>query len=278
MDGMDLDGDMMDNFVDSLVVDPPPAPQHVRWCVLLTTTVNVGVNLTARNRSWSTQWDGFAGQQDDARERRAMYVASLQRWLAGNNLPVIIAENSGERFPELHTMRRRFNKHVELVRLSPSATCAHREIGCHEASAVLRAVNASRLLRLREGTGAREHDLCSHVLMVAGRYYLPGIEGVLRQRCGSHTRVAVQNPRWAPYRDDDDWRQETSAYGFDKRWAPAMFNWSLASRQCQECHASRVVRRMLVSPYQEERLCNLPPMRVAPPVREGSTGILRSSI
>ena len=286
--------DTLDAYVDDLVQHRPMQPwPRAHWCLLLTMSVNPSVDLVAANQSWAKpSANGMGGQQHNPATRRALYVDSLRRWVENSAMPIIIAENSGERFDELRHMRRRHNQPVELIRLSHAATCTTTEIGCHEASAVLRAVNRSRLLsrRLRSGPFAGEEQ-CTHVLMVAGRYFIPGAERLLESRCGAFSAVAVQSPRWSLPLNHSDWRQETSAYGFDKRWAGALFNWSLAYGQCQECHASRVVRRLMeyetmassVSAEQHTNelpplLCHLPPMRVNPPVQEGSTGILRFDI
>ena len=219
--------DTLDAYVDDLVQHRPMQPwPRAHWCLLLTMSVNPSVDLVAANQSWAKpSANGMGGQQHNPATRRALYVDSLRRWVENSAMPIIIAENSGERFDELRHMRRRHNQPVELIRLSHAATCTTTEIGCHEASAVLRAVNRSRLLsrRLRSGPFAGEEQ-CTHVLMVAGRYFIPGAERLLESRCGAFSAVAVQSPRWSLPLNHSDWRQETSAYGFDKRWAGALFN------------------------------------------------------
>lgn len=203
--------------LEAIASDPPRPRGSARWCALLTMTVNIGVKLTNFTNATNKIGERMSGQQHDPTERRTMYLDSLRRWLANSSLPVIVAENSGEAFDELRTMPRRNQKPVELVRLARAATCADSEIGCHEASAVARAVSFSRLLQRK--TSAHGH-LCTHVLMVAGRYFLPNVSEVLAERCGASASLAVQTPEWMVPMNDSRWRQETSAYGFDKRWAP----------------------------------------------------------
>ena len=87
-----------------------------------------------------------------------------------------------------------------------------------------RAVGISELLKRKRDDGS---ELCTHVLMVAGRYFPMDMADVLASSCDAETAVAVQTPTWMVPLSDPRWRQETSAYGFDKRWAGMLFNWSL---------------------------------------------------
>ena len=160
----------------SLLSKVRPAP---RWCLLLTATTNVQVNLT------SNKWG--RGQQVHSSARKRAYLRALRSWLEHlsavgmvNELPVIFAENSHDRaflsyvdaqlkapnatsFASLPFEAR---SRVELLDIGPASTCTQGEIGCHEASAVLRAIRASRHFR-RGADGSLPR--CTHALKVTLR-------------------------------------------------------------------------------------------------------------
>lgn len=64
---------------------PPRAVGMEKWCVLLTATINVQVDL--RSQAWGQQ------QQRDPSERRDMYLRVLKHW-ASLDFPVVFVENS----------------------------------------------------------------------------------------------------------------------------------------------------------------------------------------
>jgi len=194
-------------------INPPPPvilqPPVQRWCVLLTATSRVQVNL--RSNTWGK------AQQLDARARRATYARSLRSWLgAGYKMPIVLVENSDDAkfVSELRAQLLSANssffagvpmgarRRAELLSIGPSPTCGPEEIGCHEASALLRGVNASSLFR-REPGGRPPR--CTHALKVTGRYFVHGLPAAL-ERCPAGASLAVEDAKatagMVPYRQE----------------------------------------------------------------------------
>ena len=98
---------------------PPPAlhPRanrtvSPRWCVILTATVHVNVDL--RTEPYGQR------QQRSAVERRAMYQRVLRHWLThAPNVPITVVENSGDDLGWAATAARQLNRsrQLALVRL-----------------------------------------------------------------------------------------------------------------------------------------------------------------
>ena len=219
-----------------------PAP---RWCIMMSASTRVGVR-------WGTQ------QQVNGLERRRMYVRVLRNWLlhmaargAAGAMPLILVENSDDR-PFADELRAQLNSSqsaffegvpkalrdaVDVVTLRPATTCIGKEIGCHEASAVLRAIWGSVYFRRGvDGTPPR----CTHAVKVTGRYMVPQLPDEIA-RCASRgaTSLIVQNRH--SYLTPTP-RQETHVVGFDILWAEALFGWSQVGGMCMECHMTAFVR------------------------------------
>ncbi len=233
-----------------------PNPHMRHWCLLLTATTNVTVDL--RSTSYGK------AQQRDARERQQLYAGVLDHWLKKYpTLPIVLVENSGDSLAwakELAAPLANASARLELLPIAQANTCKMDEIGCPEADAVLRSLRASRLFILRQ---------CEHVLKVTGRYAVTSDIGAALRGCKHGWDVAVQNSTW----DARNHRVGTQVLGFRAALSEQLFGWSQAGRQaCQECHVNA-----WVASHPEARVCHLPPLRVRP-VREGSTGILRNSV
>jgi len=262
------------------------ATASFRWCLVLTTTTNVQVDL--RNESYGKQ------QQRSAHGRQEQYSRVLHHWLSTHpRVPITLVENSGDELLWAKRLAVRFNRseqHLALVHLRPPSACRSREIGCFEAHSVHSAVKQSPQFRPRN-MGGKKKAQCSHALMLTGRYAITSrIDGALRG-CGKSWSVAVQNPTWLP-KGHPSWRQETSAFGFEASLADEMFGWWRRGGANQERHVTDYVGRLRKktcsfaggrSGGQAGRrgpscpICELPPLNVVP-VREGSTGKLRASI
>ena len=140
------------------------------------------------------------------------------------------------------------------------------DIGAAEAQSVLQALNLSRLIR------QQAHGL---LFAVSGRYFVHDFEARVQAACrrASDAVIVLQNPEW-PVR-----RQETSVIGFTLASAHLIYSWAIKDppqqQYCLECHVTELVRRVRL--HHSHHICDLPPLRVDR-VREGSTGILRSSI
>jgi hypothetical protein len=278
---------------------PVVAAEEARWCLLLTATTTVQVDLTK---------NGFGrGQQRSRAQRQRTYADTLSKWLgSGLQMPVVLAENSNDEtfLTELHAQlhgtapRDRGDQKVDLVEIGPATTCDDEEIGCHEASAILRAVRKSRFFRREAGRPPR----CTHALKVTGRYFVHELPKAIQQ-CPRGTAIAVEH-RNASFNDVGQ-RQETMVLGFDTLWTEALFGWSRARGMCQECHMTQVVKKLRelrtharTQPphargakrakgvggvprtefdWLRDALCDLPLMSVDP-VREGSTGRLRTQV
>ena len=96
----------------------PPTP---RWCVVLTATVHVNVDL--RQHAWGHE------QQRNAWERRAMYTRVLRHWFTHlPGVPITIVENSGDSLEWALGAARQLNRSRDLavVRLGSYAhECRH---------------------------------------------------------------------------------------------------------------------------------------------------------
>lgn len=293
-------------------------------------TTRVHVDLRAQ------RWGN--GQQRDTVDRQRTYAHSIGRWVqSGLKMPLLVVENSNDK-PFLEQIRKQLldgmganssagasanaEEEFELLAFGPSTSCTKFEIGCHEASAVLRAINASRLF----GRHSLGLPRCTHALMVTGRYFVHDLPQVI-ERCPTATVLAVEHVDASFERN----RRETNVVGFDTRLSEGLFDWSTRGGQCTECHITRMVAEMRylqeflharrrrrsegsmikeqhrsdaaeirrLGLYLSERasgperpqdhsrvaesgwlkyaLCELPLMRVDP-VREGSTGFLRTYV
>lgn len=191
-------------------------------------------------------------------------------------------------------------------------------IGAAEGLSVLSALRDSVLLNALLRFGAverpRERPMARLVFVVTGRYFLPTLPAAVRAHCAAPgspvRRIAFQNPSWAGRRlgcapganrsmcarhgAKRVW-QETSAIGFELGsgmadsiygWARGVANWTRPHSQaagnaggplrCAECHTGLLAARLRKE--RPAQVCELPPLRVEPPVREGSSGVLRRSI
>ena len=158
-----------------------------RWCVVLTTTVHVNVDL--RERKWGHQ------QQRNALERRAMYAQVLRHWFIHlPGVPITIVENSGDSLDWAVGEARQLNRtsDLALVRLGGCADECRKsrrnaEIGCAEAhsihTAIARSPHYARpktisvrgpsggITRHAVGDGGHvDRPRCTHALTVTGRY------------------------------------------------------------------------------------------------------------
>ena len=227
-----------------------------KWCLLLTATTNVTVDL--RSTSYGK------GQQRDARERQHMYSGALKHWLEKYpTLPIALVENSGDSLAWANEVAALANAsaRLELHPIGQAKRCKMDEIGCPEADAVLRSLRASSLFIIRR---------CTYVLKVTGRYAITSdIDAALRG-CKHGWDIAVQNSTWGDARNN---MVGTQVLGFRAALSEQLFGWSQAGSQaCQECHVNA-----WVAAHPEARVCRLPQLSVRP-VREGSTGVMRNSV
>ena len=237
--------------------DERAASEANPWCLLLTATTNVKVDL--RKSSYGQL------QQRNASERQQMYSQVLAHWLgAYPKLPVALAENSGDSLAWTWTDATN-GARLERLRIGPASGCTHEEIGCHEADAILRAVRASRFFGAR---GQHEQRLCTHALKVTGRYAVTSDVDAALRGCARGWDLALQNTSW---RGDHE-VHGTQLLGFRVALAEDLFGWSQLGGMCQECHVHSWLQN-----NPGARVCHLPPLSVRP-VREGSTGMLVSTV
>lgn len=240
---------------------------RVRWCVLLTATTHIHVDLKKVAPSCC------ATQQQNATERQEMYRHVLRRWAEREpNMPITLVENSGDDLMWAEHVRREVNHpSIELIRLTPTKTCPDVEIGCFEADAILRGVKRSTFLDSRKLTSR-----CSHVLKVTARYVPTDNVSLALRKCNtSGTQVlAVQSSGWGD--PSLNW-SGTQIFGFRATLSEALFGWSQQGEMCQECHLNgyvKKVRQAIESKrFPADAVCQLPRLSVEP-VRQGSNGIL----
>lgn len=280
---------------------PPSASKEpVRYCLLLTASTKVHVELS--HYAWGVN------QQRNGSRRQAMYRQNLRAWLQTRpEMPIVLVDStdddsyindlrnelSDEASPFFASVSKEARERVELHAVRPSQTCTHKEIGCHEASAILSAMQRSRFFR-RRGDGRQ--PMCTHAVKVTGRYHVPAL-GRTIARCPNGVGLVVESSG-SPVNNPAFPRQETMVLGFDTRWAEALFGWSQDGGVCQECHigdmvkAIQALRARDITPargaksrtwswktqWVRDMLCVLPPMKLSNPTREGSTGILRTHV
>ena len=236
--------------------DERAASEAGPWCLLLSATTNVKVDL--RRTGWGRL------QQRNVSERQQMYSQVLAHWLgAYPKLQVALAENSGDSLAWTWTDATK-GAQLERLRIRPALSCSGEEIGCHEADAILSAVRTSRFFRAR---GPHEQRLCTHALKVTGRYAVTSDVDAALRGCARGWDLALQNTTWGSSQTHG-----TQVLGFRVALAEDLFGWSQLGERCQECHVQSWLRN-----YPAARVCHLPPLSVKP-VREGSTGILVSTV
>ena len=236
--------------------DERAASEAGPWCLLLSATTNVKVDL--RRTGWGRL------QQRNVSERQQMYSQVLAHWLgAYPKLRVALAENSGDSLAWTWTDATK-GAQLERLRVWPALSCSGEEIGCHEADAILSAVRTSRFFRAR---GPHEQRLCTHALKVTGRYAVTSDVDAALRGCARGWDLALQNTTWGSSQTHG-----TQVLGFRVALAEDLFGWSQLGERCQECHVQSWLQK-----YPAARVCRLPPLSVKP-VREGSTGILVSTV
>jgi hypothetical protein len=218
------------------------------WCLVLTASTNVAVDLR-------TQSYGKA-QQRDARERQQMYADVLQHWLrAYPKKRVTLVENTLDNLTWAAP-----TPNLELIKLLPARTCGYTEIGCHEASALLRGLERSRFLFSRRGV-----PRCTYILKVTGRYAVTSDVDAALRGCAPGWDVALQNSTWGAIRG-------TMVLGFRSALVAELFRWSRHGGACMECQIDSWLRK-----NPGTQVCFLPPLSVKP-TREGSTGLKRTVV
>ena len=236
--------------------DERAASEAGPWCLLLSATTNVKVDL--RRTGWGRL------QQRNVSERQQMYSQVLAHWLgAYPKLQVALAENSGDSLAWTWTDATK-GAQLERLRIRPALSCSGEEIGCHEADAILSAVRTSRFFR---APGPHEQRLCTHALKVTGRYAVTSDVDAALRGCARGWDLALQNTTWGSSQTHG-----TQVLGFRVALAEDLFGWSQLGERCQECHVQSWLQK-----YPAARVCRLPPLSVKP-VREGSTGILVSTV
>ena len=235
------------------------ASEAAPWGLLLSATTNVKVDL--RRTGYGLR------QQRNVSERQQMYSEVLAHWLgAYPKLPVALAENSGDSLAWTWTDATK-GARLERLRIEPASSCSGKEIGCHEADAILRAVRTSRFFRAH---GQHKQRLCTHALKVTGRYAVTSDVDAALRGCARGWDLALQNTTWGgtPVRG----MHGTQVLGFRVALAEDLFGWSQLGEMCQECHVHTWLRK-----HPAARVCHLPALSVKP-VRMGSTGILVSTV
>ena len=236
--------------------DERAASEAGPWCLLLSATTNVKVDL--RRTGYGRL------QQRNVSERQQMYSQVLAHWLgAYPKLRVALAENSGDSLAWTWTDATK-GAQLERLRVWPALSCSGEEIGCHEADAILSAVRTSRFFR---APGPHEQRLCTHALKVTGRYAVTSDVDAALRGCARGWDLALQNTTWGSSQTHG-----TQVLGFRVALAEDLFGWSQLGERCQECHVQSWLQK-----YPAARVCRLPPLSVKP-VREGSTGILVSTV
>jgi hypothetical protein len=250
--------------------DERAASEAGPWCLLLSATTNVKVDL--RRTGYGRL------QQRNVSERQQMYSQVLAHWLgAYPKLRVAVAENSGDSLAWTWTDATK-GARLERLRIGPASSCSGEEIGCHEADAILRAVRTSRFFRAR-GLFSRffrhffrrasfEQRLCTHALKVTGRYAVTSDVDAALRGCARGWDLALQNTTWP----GSSQAHGTQVLGFRVALAEDLFGWSQLGEMCQECHVHSWLQK-----HPAARVCHLPALSVKP-VREGSTGILVSTV
>jgi hypothetical protein len=129
-----------------------------KWCILLTTTVNV--NQEIPNMVQKTN-----------QERLETYLTTIHRWLS-TDLPIVVVENSGYTFPELKDTR------VEVItfdsmKSEPFMNFKNffhlKEKGIYEINSIHHACFHSTQIQN-----------ATHLIKVTGRYFIPCLEGILK--------------------------------------------------------------------------------------------------
>jgi hypothetical protein len=130
-----------------------------KWCIVLTTTVNVH--------------DINGLHQKNKEERINTYLTSIRQWLL-TDLPIVVVENSGYTFPELKGTR------VEVITFHSEKDTEFN----HFCSTLLKFKDKG-IYELRSIRYACEHSKiikrCTHIMKVTGRYYIPSLEGILKK-------------------------------------------------------------------------------------------------
>ena len=236
------------------------------WCVLLTATTHIHVNLKKVAPSCC------AKQQQNATERQEMYRHVLRRWAEREpDMPITLVENSGDDLIWAEHVRGEVrHPSIELIRLTPAKTCPGVEIGCFEADAILRGVKRSAVLDPRKSTSR-----CSHVLKVTARYVPTDNVSLALRTCNTlGTQMAVQTSGWG---DASLHWSGTQMFGFRATLSEALFGWSQKGERCQECHVNGYVKELRQAVENKripaDAVCQLPRLNVEP-VRQGSNGIL----
>jgi hypothetical protein len=132
---------------------------RTKWCILLTTTVNVH-NINAIH-------------QKKKEERIKTYLTSIRQWLL-TDLPIVVVENSGYTFPELKGTR------VEVITFNSEKDTEFN----HFFSTLLKSKDKG-IYELRSIRYACEHSKiikhCTHMMKVTGRYYIPSLDCILKK-------------------------------------------------------------------------------------------------
>jgi len=145
--------------------------------ILLTCTVNVGSqvgNLYQKNK----------------KDRLGVYLKSIRRWLNETALTVVVVENSGYTFPELKHERKKFCRRLEIITfLEGNHTHAAylstaTSKGWHEFYAINMAMRYSCVLRKSD-----------FIVKVTGRYFVPGLEAILRSKPQNIKALRQSNPQ-----------------------------------------------------------------------------------
>jgi len=130
--------------------------------IILTTTVKVN-----NNKSYIFQ--------RDVEERRQTYVKSILQWLSKTNFKIVLVENSGYKFDELHNEKELYKDRFEVITfIENEVTCAkhlqnNRSKGDSEIFAIYYAFRNSKLIR-------KSQDF---IIKITGRYFINELEEYL---------------------------------------------------------------------------------------------------
>jgi len=170
-----------------------------KWCILLTTTVNVNEDIPNM-------------VQKINQERLETYLTSINQWLK-TDLPIVVVENSGYTFPELKDTR------VEVITFN-----------CMESEPFIKFKN---FFHLKE-KGIYEinsiHHACfhstqiknaTHLIKITGRYFIPCLESILKILPCNTKAVRQRNPK------------QCEVIGCKKEYINTIFNYKVLNQYNQ---------------------------------------------
>ncbi len=210
----------------------------IKWCVLLTTTVNVN------NKN-------ILISQDKKEDRISTYLKSIRQWIM-TDLPIVVVENSGYTFPELKNTR------VEVITFKGDTPefkkflnkFGYVEKGIHELHSIRYACKSSNLIKK-----------CTHIMKITGRYFIPSLEKIMNGFPYRTKAVRQHNPK------------KCELIGCRKDMIPYIFDYILFDGNKINSHIESVYRYRISKINHEI----LPVMQIEP-TRQGGIDVINTEL